>query len=38
MKKIVSGAMALCLVASMTACSTGKPAETTAAATEAAKQ
>ncbi len=37
MKKIVSGAMALCLVASMTACSTGKPAETTAA-TEAAKQ
>lgn len=39
MKKIVSGAMALCLVASMTACSSGKPAaETTAAATEAAKQ
>lgn len=38
MKKIVSGAMALCLVASMTACSTGKPAETTAVATEAAKQ
>lgn len=38
MKKIVSGAMALCLVASMTACSTGKPAETTAAATEATKQ
>lgn len=38
MKKIVSGAMALCLVASMTACSTGKSAETTAAATEAAKQ
>ena len=38
MKKIVSGAMALCLVASMTACSTGKPAATTAAATEAAKQ
>ena len=38
MKKIVSGAMALCLVASMTACSTGKPAETTATATEAAKQ
>lgn len=38
MKKIVSGAMALCLVASMTACSTGKPAETTAAATEAANQ
>lgn len=38
MKKIVSGAMALCLVASMTACSTGKLAETTAAATEAAKQ
>ena len=38
MKKIVSGAMALCLVASMTACSTGKPAETTAAATGAAKQ
>lgn len=38
MKKIVSGAMALCLVASMTACSTGKPAETKAAATEAAKQ
>ena len=38
MKKIVSGAMALCLVASMTACSTGKHAETTAAATEAAKQ
>ena len=37
MKKIVSGAMALCLVASMTACSSGKPAETTAAATEAAK-
>ena len=37
MKKIVSGAMALCLVASMTACSSGKPAETTAA-TEAAKQ
>ena len=38
MKKIVSGAMALCLVASMTACSTRTPAETTAAATEAAKQ
>lgn len=38
MKKIVSGAMALCLVASMTACSSGKPAETTADATEAAKQ
>lgn len=38
MKKIVSGAMALCLVASMTACSSGKTAETTAAATEAAKQ
>lgn len=38
MKKIVSGAMALCLVASMTACSTGKPAETTAATTEAAKK
>lgn len=38
MKKIVSGAMALCLVASMTACSSGKPAETTAAATEAAQQ
>ena len=37
MKKIVSGAMALCLVASMTACSTGKPAETPAAAEEAAK-
>lgn len=36
MKKIVSGAMALCLVASMTACSSAKPAETTAA-TEAAK-
>lgn len=38
MKKIVSGAMTLCLVASMTACSSGKPAETTAAATEAAQQ
>lgn len=37
MKKIVSGAMALCLVASMTACSTGRPAETPAAAEEAAK-
>lgn len=38
MKKIVSGAMALCLVASMTACSSGKPAETTAAAAETAQQ
>ena len=36
MKKIVHGAMALCLVASMTACSSAKPAETPAA-TEAAK-
>lgn len=33
MKKIVSGAMAVCLVASMTACSSSKPAETPAATT-----
>jgi len=36
MKKFLKGAMAVGLVASMTACSTQKPAETTAAATTAA--
>ncbi len=36
MKKIISGAMAACLVASMTACSSAKPAETPAATTAAA--
>ncbi len=38
MKKFLKGAMAVGLVASMTACSTQKPAETTAAATAAATE
>ena len=38
MKKFLKGAMAVGLVASMTACSAQKPAETTAAATEAATE